>query len=92
MADLEADSTADKDGESVEDPKQDRRIITLVNGDQTVVIEGPDDLQSMGELAAYFWLLTSPPQRVTLGFGAGSTLYTERAEPYREDEAGETCP
>lgn len=85
MADTEPDDKAEQGGEGSAEPKPEKRIITLVNGEQTVIMEGPDDLQTMAELAAYFWLLTSPPEKVTLGFSAGSSLVTERAEPYYED-------
>lgn len=78
----EPDNDDDTAPDACEEPKQEKRIITLVNGEQTVVLEGPDDLQTMAELAAYFWLLTSPPQRINLGFSAGSSLVTDRAEPY----------
>lgn len=80
----EPDDTTEIGQKDSPDPKQERRIIQLVNGEQSVTVDGPDDLQTMAQLAAYFWLLTSPPQKVNVGFSAGSTLVTERADPYQE--------
>jgi hypothetical protein len=91
MADEEPDNGDNTELSECEEYKQEKRIITLVHGEQTVVIEGPDDLKTMAELAAYFWLLTSPAQKVSVGFSAGSTLVTDRADPYYEagERAGE---
>jgi len=88
VAEEKSDNSAERDDAGGPEPKPERRVITLVQGEQTVVVEGPDDLQTMAEIAAYFWLLTSPPVKTSLGFGAGSTLVTERAEPYCEDRTG----
>ena len=84
MAETEPDSSAERDDDGAAGPKQERRIIQLVYGEQSVTVDGPDDLQTMGELAAYFWLLTSPPAKVVSGFSAGSTLITERSDTYQE--------
>lgn len=80
----ESDTGTDPGSEEL---KEDKRRIVLCHGEQTVHIEGPDDLETIAKTAAYFWLLVSPPHQVKLGFTAGSGLVTERAEPYRE--AGE---
>jgi len=84
----ESDTSKDKGEDGAPESKQERRIIQLVNGEQSVTVDGPDDLKTMAELAAYFWLLTSPTQKCSVGFAAGSTLVTERAEPYYEDRGG----
>jgi hypothetical protein len=55
------------------------RRISLTMGEQAVEIVGPDDLQTIANLAASLWLMTAPPDRVRTGFTAGETLYTERA-------------
>jgi hypothetical protein len=69
-----------------------KRRILLSAAEQTVEVEGPDDIETMAQLAAYFWLLTSPADKVRFGFSAGSSLVTERAEPYTEGEEGsEPC-
>lgn len=69
-------------------PKNDdllpERRISLSCGDQAVVVEGPDDLDEIAKLAAYFWLLTAPPSPSRLGFSAGGTLITERADTWAE--------
>jgi hypothetical protein len=88
----EPDSGADIDPADSTEPKQERRIVQLTYGEQTVTVDAPDDLETVANLAAYFWLLTSPPQKVTLGFTAGSTLITERSETYHEGSEQEGCP
>jgi hypothetical protein len=88
MVDAEPDNNTGKEDNGAPESKQERRIIQLVNGEQSVTVDGPDDLKTMAELAAYFWLLTSPTQKVSTGFSAGSTLVTERAEPYYESRGG----
>jgi len=81
----EPDNDAEKDPEK---PEPEKRRILLVCGEQTVEIEGPDDIQLLSELAAYFWLMVSPPTKTRLGFTAGSALVTERSEPYCEADEG----
>ncbi len=85
----EPDNGAQEEPDKTEPEK---RRIFLSGNDQTVEIEGPDDIDTLAKLAAYFWLMVSPPQKVRLGFTAGSTLVTERAEPYAEAEGAEPCP
>jgi hypothetical protein len=77
-----ADNPGTDVGESSTEPKPEQtRRITLGHAEQTVTVEAPDDLQTIAGLAAYFWLLTTPPEKAELGFSAGSTLFTERADP-----------
>lgn len=76
-----ADPDTDVEESSTEPKPEQTRRITLGHAEQTVTVEAPDDLQTIAELAAYFWLLTTPPEKVKLGFSAGSTLFTERADP-----------
>lgn len=85
----EADTEDESDQEGDPNTKPVNRIISIANDGQVVTLEGPDDLKTMAELAAYFWLLTGPPKTVTLGFTAGSTLVTERSEPYYEPGQGD---
>jgi hypothetical protein len=84
MADTEPDTETDEGDDSTAGSNQGKRTITLTAGEQSVYVEGPDDLATLAELAAYFWLLVSPPQKVAVGFTAGTTLVTERSAPHAE--------
>lgn len=87
------EETDNKTSEAVPETIDRKSRVLLSAGEQTVEVEGPDDIGTVAELAAYFWLLTSPPERVTVGFGAGSSLVTERAGVFREaDEGVDACP
>jgi hypothetical protein len=85
-AEPETDTEETPDGD--EKPRQEppKRRILIAHGAQTVELEGPDDLDELAKLAAYFWILTSPPKTARLGFCAGETLITERQTgEYEED-------
>lgn len=69
-----------------------RRRIHLAAGDQHVEVEAPDDLASIGALAASLWLITSPPRQVRMGFSAGSTLITDLAGDHTPDRGAEEEP
>lgn len=78
MVDTETDTEPEENDKPHEPEK---RRIYLASRDQVVEVEGPDGLDEIAKLAAYFWLLVSPPNKAQLGFTAGSTLITERGEP-----------
>jgi hypothetical protein len=85
--------TDSETSETVPETIERKRRVLLSAGEQTVEVEGPDDIDTIAQLAGYFWLLTSPPQRVIVGFGAGSALVTERAATYQEaDREVDPCP
>lgn len=80
----EQGTETDDDGEpgnGQTDTEEDRhkRRIYISYGDQAVDIQGPDSLDEIAKLAAYFWLLTSPPKIVSTGFSAGTGITTEIA-------------
>lgn len=66
--------------------EQQKRQIVLTSGEQTVVVEGPDPLAEITRTAAHLWLLVTPQRETRIGFGAGSTLITERSQPWQEED------
>lgn len=85
MTEPETDNNAD-DGDKETKPQQEppRRAITLSAREQTVVVEGPDSLEEIAKLVAYLWRLIEPAKTVRAGFESGSTLITERSEPWSD--------
>lgn len=62
------------------------RRISLTMGEQAVEVVATDELETVAEVAAKLWLLTTPPKSVRIGFGAGETLYTERSHPEQGEQ------
>lgn len=76
------DTEPDSEGEhgtteTNQEQDQVKRRIYISSGDQVVDIQGPDSLDEISQLVAYFWLLTSPPETLRTGFSAGTGLTTE---------------
>lgn len=89
MTDTKPDDHSEAPPDGAGEPKPEKRTVILGNGDQHVTVEGPDDLQQIAQVAAYFWLMVSPPDRVRVGFTAGSSLVTERSGPYEEQRGAD---
>ncbi len=83
MAGAESDTNTGE-GNTEQKPEHRNRIL-LCRGEQTLELEGLDDLVTMSRLAGKLWRMISPDKAPTLGqsfrfgFAAGGTLHTERA-------------
>jgi hypothetical protein len=86
----DTETASDDDVQKPSDKEPTRRVMLSCN-EQVVQIEGPDSLDEIAKLAAYFWLLVSPPKQAGLGFSAGSTLITERSTPDLTDDGKATA-